>query len=210
MKKTILGLLSLGCIFIVGCTDEKVEKSESLREVYFKIAEKQLEPLYTLKNKNRETSLSTLHSDIEDSENNYMYTASRDNLKEHKKILEKLNENKGKWKETYLKVIENVTSTNDMNIEYIKHLLGVDYNINEYSYDVDQSLGLNIVEYTFETDDEMFMIQYVKEKDKILNVFYNDKNINTISTVVDNKLINEKDKLHTGIITYVDGLDKRS
>lgn len=53
------------------------------------------------------------------------------------------------------------------------------------------------------------MIQYVKEKCKIFNVFYNNKNTNTINTVIDNKLINEEEKLHTGIITYVDGVDKQ-
>ena len=53
------------------------------------------------------------------------------------------------------------------------------------------------------------MVQCVKEKDKIFNVFYNDKNTNTINTLSDNKLIDEKKKLHTGIIAYVKGLDKQ-
>ncbi len=96
-----------------------------------------------------------------------------------------------------------------MDIEDIKNLLGVEYSVNEYPYDEKSSLSLNIVEYIFETDDEMFMVQYVKEKDKIFNVFYNDKNTNTINTVVDNKLIDEKKNLHTGIIAYIEGLDKQ-
>ena len=53
------------------------------------------------------------------------------------------------------------------------------------------------------------MVQYIKEEDKIFNVFYNDKNINSINTITDNKLIDEKKKLHTGIIAYVKGLDKQ-
>ena len=117
--------------------------------------------------------------------------------------------NEGKWHDVYIKVIDNVCSINDMDIEDIKNLLGVEYSVNEYPYDEKSSLSLNIVEYIFETDDEMFMVQYVKEKDKIFNVFYNDKNTNTINTVVDNKLIDEKKNLHTGIIAYIEGLDKQ-
>ena len=96
-----------------------------------------------------------------------------------------------------------------MDIEDIKNLLGVEYSVNEYPYDEKSSLGLNVVEYIFETDDEMFMVQYIKEKDKIFNVFYNDKNTNTINTVVYNKLIYEKKNLHTGICTYVEDFDKQ-
>ena len=117
--------------------------------------------------------------------------------------------NEGKWRDVYIKVIDNVCSTNDMDIEDIKNLLGVEYSVNEYPYDEKSSLGLNVVEYIFETDDEMFMVQYIKEKDKIFNVFYNDKNTNTINTVVDNKLIDEKKNLHTGICTYVEDFDKQ-
>ena len=40
MKRTILGLLSLGCILLMGCTQQKVDKVESLRDAYFQIAEK--------------------------------------------------------------------------------------------------------------------------------------------------------------------------
>ena len=79
--------------------------------------------------------------------------------------------NEGKWHDVYIKVIDNVCSTNDMNIEDIRNLLGVEYSVNEYPYDEKSSLGLNVVEYIFETDDEMFMVQYVKEKDKILMYF---------------------------------------
>ena len=273
MKRTILGLLSLVCILLIGCTQQKVYKSESLRDAYFQIAEKlvtkeeisskyikkllsgynykkdeefkieggniygsdyiqqpytftngneslnitrsnlnneeQINPLYTLNDKKGETNLSILMPDVEDGEISYMYTANRDNPKDHKVILEKLGNNKRGWSDVYIKVIDNVCSTNDMNIEDIKNLLGVKYSINEYSYDEKSSLNLNIVEYIFETDDEMFMVQYVKEKDKIFKVFYNDKTVNSISTVVDNKLIDEKKNLHTGIITYVKGLDKQ-
>ena len=55
----------------------------------------------------------------------------------------------------------------------------------------------------------MFTVNYIKEKNKIYNVFYNDKNTDTINILVNNKLIDEKNKLHTGIITYVKGLDKQ-
>ncbi|MGL5312199.1 MAG: hypothetical protein ACRC92_03020 [Peptostreptococcaceae bacterium] len=273
MRKTVLAILSLGCIFSTGCTQQKVEKLESLREAYFQMAEKlvikeeinskyikellngykyekgeefkieggnldgsdyiqqpyiftdgdesltithsnynseeQLQPLYTLKDENGEINLAILLSDTEDSETSYMYTANRDNLKEHKVLLEKLNKDYGKWYDTYIKVIDNICSTNDLDIEDIKNFLGTEYTVNEYPYDVEPSLGLNIVEYSFENSDEMFMVQYLKENDMILNVFYNDKNINTINTVIDNKLINEKDKLYTGILTYVEGLDKQ-
>ena len=257
----------------MGCTQQKVDKVESLRDAYFQIAEKivnkeeisskyikkllngynykkdeefkiegqnidgsdyiqqpytftngnesliithsnfnneeQISPLYTLNDKKGETNLSILMPDVEDGEISYMYTANRDNLKDHKDILEKLGNSKGKWSDAYIKVIDNVCSTNDMNIEDIKNLLGVEYSVNEYPYDEKSSLSLNIVEYIFETDDEMFMVQCVKEKDKIFNVFYNDKNTNTINTLSDNKLIDEKKKLHTGIIAYVKGLDKQ-
>ena len=273
MKRTILVLLSLMCILLIGCTQQKVDKSESLRDAYFQIAEKlvtkeeisskyikkllsgynykkdeefkieggnidesdyiqqpytftneneslnitysnfnneeQIEPLYTLKDKNGETNLSILIPEVEEGEISYMYTASRDNLKEHKEILAKLDNDEGKWRDVYIKVIDNVFSTNDMDIEEIKNLLGVKYSVKEYPYDEESNLGLNIIEYIFETDDEMFMVQYVKEKDKIFNVFYNDKNTNTINTVNDNKLIDEKKKLHTGIIVYVENLDKQ-
>ena len=30
MKRTILGLLSLGCILLMGCTQQKVDKVESV------------------------------------------------------------------------------------------------------------------------------------------------------------------------------------
>lgn len=273
MKRIILGLLSLVCILLIGCTQQKVDKSESLRDAYFQIAEKlvnneeisskyikkllsgynykkdeefkieggnidksdyiqqpytftngneslnitysnfnneeQIQPLYTLKDKKGETNLSILISDVEEGEISYMYTANRDNLKDHKELLEKLDNNQGKWRDVYIKVIDNVFSTNDMEIEDIKNLLGVKYSVKEYPYDEESNLGLNIIEYIFETDDEMFMVQYVKEKDKIFNVFYNDKNTNTINTVINNKLIDEKKKLHTGIITYVEDLDKQ-
>ena len=273
MKRTILVLLSLMCILLIGCTQQKVGKSESLRDAYFQIAEKlvnkeeissnyikkllsgysykkdeefkiedgnidksdyiqqpytftngneslnitysnfnneeQIQPLYTSKDKKGETNLSILISDVEEGKISYMYTASRDNLKEHKEILSKLDSDEGKWRDVYIKVIDNVFSTNDMDIEDIKNLLGVKYSVKEYPYDEESNLGLNIIEYIFETDDEMFMVQYVKEKDKIFNVFYNDKNTNTINTVNDNKLIDEKKKLHTGIIAYVENLDKQ-
>ncbi len=137
-----------------------------------------------------------------------MYTANSDNLNAHKELLKEL-DNKGKWNEVYLKVIDNVCSTNDMDIEEIKNLLGIEYNIDEYPYDEKSNLGLNIVEYIFETDDDMFTVNYIKEKNKIYNVFYNDKNTDTINILVNNKLIDEKNKLHTGIITYVKGLDKQ-
>ena len=273
MKRTILGLLSLGCILLMGCTQQKVDKVESLRDAYFQIAEKivnkeeisskyikkllngynykkdeefkiegqnidgsdyiqqpytftngneslnitysnfnneeQIHPLYNLKDEKGETNLSILLPEIDDTKMRYMYIANRDNLKDHKKLLEKLDNNEGKWRDVYIKVIDNVCSTNDMDIEDIKNLLGVEYSVNEYPYDEKSSLSLNIVEYIFETDDEMFMVQYVKEKDKIFNVFYNDKNTNNINTVVDNKLIDEKKNLHTGIIAYIEGLDKQ-
>ena len=273
MKRTILGLLSLVCVLLIGCTQQKVEKSESLRDGYFQIAEKlvtkeeisskyikkllsgynykkdeefkieggnidgsdyiqqpytftngneslnitysnfnneeQIYPLYSLKDEKGETNLSILLPEIDDTKMRYMYIANRDNLKDHKKLLEKLDNNEGKWRDVYIKVIDNVCSTNDMDIEDIKNLLGVEYSVNEYPYDEKSSLGLNVVEYIFETDDEMFMVQYIKEKDKIFNVFYNDKNTNTINTLSDNKLIDEKKKLHTGIIAYVKGLDKQ-
>ena len=273
MKRTILGLLSLGCILLMGCTQQKVDKVESLRDAYFQIAEKivnkeeisskyikkllngynykkdeefkiegqnidgsdyiqqpytftngneslnitysnfnneeQIHPLYNLKDEKGETNLSILIPEIDDTKMRYMYIANRDNLKDHKKLLEKLDNNEGKWHDVYIKVIDNVCSTNDMDIEDIKNLLGVEYSVNEYPYDEKSSLGLNVVEYIFETDDEMFMVQYIKEKDKIFNVFYNDKNTNTINTVVDNKLIDEKKNLHTGICTYVEDFDKQ-
>ena len=250
MKRTILGLLSLVCLLLIGCTQQKLDKSESLRDAYFQIAEKlvtkeeisskyikkllsgynykkdeefkieggnidgsdyiqqpytftngneslnithsnfnneeQIHPLYTLNDKKGETNLSILIPDVEEVEISYMYTANIDNLKDHKDILEKLGNNQGKWSDVYIKVIDNVCSTNNMDIEDIKNLLGVEYSVNEYPYDEKSSLGLNVVEYIFETDDEMFMVQYIKEKDKIFNVFYNDKNTNTINTVVDN------------------------
>ena len=273
MKRTILGLLSLGCIPLMGCTQQKVDKVESLRDAYFQIAEKivnkeeisskyikkllngynykkdeefkiegqnidgsdyiqqpytftngneslnitysnfnneeQIHPLYSLKDEKGETNLSILIPEIDDTKMRYMYIANRDNLKDHKKLLEKLDNNEGKWHDVYIKVIDNVCSINDMDIEDIKNLLGVEYSVNEYPYDEKSSLGLNVVEYIFETDDEMFMVQYIKEKDKIFNVFYNDKNTNTINTVVDNKLIDEKKNLHTGICTYVEDFDKQ-
>ena len=53
-----------------------------------------------------------------------MYTVVRDNLKEHRQILEKLDSSKDKWYHTYLKVIDNVCSTNDMEIEDVKNILG--------------------------------------------------------------------------------------
>ena len=273
MKRTILGLLSLVCLLLIGCTQQKLDKSESLRDAYFQIAEKivnkeeisikyikkllngynykkdeefkiegqnidgsdniqqpytftngneslnitysnfnneeQIHPLYNLKDEKGETNLSILLPEIDDTKMRYMYIANRDNLKDHKKLLEKLDNNEGKWRDVYIKVIDNVCSTNDMDIEDIKNLLGVEYSVNEYPYDEKSSLGLNVVEYIFETDDEMFMVQYIKEKDKIFNVFYNDKNTNTINTVVDNKLIDEKKNLHTGICTYVEDFDKQ-
>lgn len=257
----------------MGCTQQKVDKVESLRDAYFQIAEKivnkeeisskyikkllngynykkdeefkiegqnidgsdyiqqpytftngneslnitysnfnneeQISPLYSLKDEKGETNLSILLPDIENTKMRYMYIANRDNLKDHKDLLEKLDNNEGKWHDVYIKVIDNVCSTNDMDIEDIKNLLGVEYSVNEYPYDEKSSLGLNVVEYIFETDDEMFMVQYIKEKDKIFNVFYNDKNTNTINTVVDNKLIDEKKNLHTGICTYVKDFDKQ-
>ena len=171
MKRTILGLLSLVCLLLIGCTQQKVEKSESLRDGYFQIAEKlvtkeeisskyikkllsgynykkdeefkieggnidgsdyiqqpytftngnesliithsnfnneeQISPLYTLKDKKGETNLSILMPDVEDGEISYMYTANRDNLKDHKDILEKLGNSKGKWSDAYIKVIDN-------------------------------------------------------------------------------------------------------
>ena len=266
MKKTIIGLLSLGCVLIIGCTQQKIEKSESLRDAYFQISEKivnkeeisskyikkllngydykkdeelkieggntdesdyiqqpytftngneslnitysnlnneeQIQPLYTLKDENGETNLSILISDMEDEEFKYMYTASRENLKSHKDLFKKL-DNNGKWHDAYLKVIDNIGSTNNMDIQDIKNILGTDYSINEYPYDEKSSLGLDIIQYVFENDDGMFIVEYTKDKDKIFSVFYNDKNNNTINTVINNKLIDEKKKLHTGIIAYV-------
>ena len=184
--------------------------NESLNITYSNFNnEEQIYPLYSLKDEKGETNLSILIPEIDDTKMRYMYIANRDNLKDHKKLLEKLDNNEGKWHDVYIKVIDNVCSTNNMDIEDIKNLLGVEYSVNEYPYDEKSSLGLNVVQYIFETDDEMFMVQYIKEKDKIFNVFYNDKNTNTINTVVDNKLIDEKKNLHTGIITYVEDFDKQ-
>ena len=164
--------------------------NESLNITYSNFNnEEQIHPLYNLKDEKGETNLSILLPEIDDTKMRYMYIANRDNLKDHKKLLEKLDNNEGKWRDVYIKVIDNVCSTNDMDIEEIKNLLGIEYNIDEYPYDEKSSLGLNVVEYIFETDDEMFMVQYIKEKDKIFNVFYNDKNTDTINILVNNKKV---------------------
>ena len=141
----------------MGCTQQKVDKVESLRDAYFQIAEKivnkeeisskyikkllngynykkdeefkiegqnidgsdyiqqpytftngneslnitysnfnneeQIHPLYSLKDEKGETNLSILIPEIDDTKMRYMYIANRDNLKDHKKLLEKLDNN---------------------------------------------------------------------------------------------------------------------
>ena len=183
--------------------------NESLNITYSNLNnEEQIQPLYTLKDENGETNLSILITDLEEEEFEYMYTASRENLKSHKDLLKKL-DNNGKWHNAYLKVIDNIGSTNNMYIQDIKNILGANYSVNDYPYDEKSSLELDIVQYVFETDDGMFIVEYTKDKNKIFSVFYNDKNTNTINTVINNKLIDEKKKLHTGIIAYVEGLDEQ-
>ena len=149
----------------MGCTQQKVDKVESLRDAYFQIAEKivnkeeisskyikkllngynykkdeefkiegqnidgsdyiqqpytftngneslnitysnfnneeQIHPLYNLKDEKGETNLSILLPEIDDTKMRYMYIANRDNLKDHKKLLEKLDNNEGKWRDVY-------------------------------------------------------------------------------------------------------------
>lgn len=275
MKKIILSLVTLVCILMVGCLQQKVEKSESLKEAYFQIGEKivakeeidekyikktlneyeyekgdefklengntdgsdyiqqpyiftdgdetltitysnlnnkeKTEALYSAKDENGEISISISTPDIEKNENNpiYMCTLLRDNIKEHKEVLQKLNPNNTKYKDTYIEVADNVCSTNDIDIETIKKLIKVKPKIKEYSFDEDSSLGLNIIEYIFENDDEMFMVQYIKEKNKIWSIFYNDKNNGDINAIYDKSFVNKNDKLHVGIVAYVKNFEKQ-
>ena len=155
----------------MGCTQQKVDKVESLRDVYFQIAEKivnkeeisskyikkllngynykkdeefkiegqnidgsdyiqqpytftngneslnithsnfnneeQIHPLYTLNDKKGETNLSILIPDVEEVEISYMYTANRDNLKDHKDILEKLGNNQVQQTTSFIAVVSD-------------------------------------------------------------------------------------------------------
>lgn len=273
MKLKILGLACLGSILLVGCSQQKVEKSESLQEAYFQIGEKvvakkdiddkyiknllsgynyekgeefklengnidgsdyiqqpyiftnenesltithsnynneeQIEPLYNIKDENGESNLSILMSNMEDDNYNYsyMYTVTRDNIKEHKELINLIDQKLGEWHDIYLNLIDNVCSTNDIDIKSIKELVGVEPTIEEYPFDIDPSLNLTMTGYIFETDDEMLIIQYIKEYNKIWSVFYNDKNSNTINNLTQKTLINKEDKLHTGIIAYVNNFE---
>lgn len=277
MKKVVLLMGSLLFVFLVGCSQYKVEKAKSLEESYFKIVEKSskneeinkiylnqllsgyeyvkdkkfrvegenddgsdyiqqpyifehenekltlthsnfnnkehIEPMYSIINNGEETTISYLESDPEfeskedKKRNDFIFTTMSNDIKTHQEIAAKLPNNKDKWDKIYKEVSTNIAKNNSISIETIKNLIGEKPSIQEYQDTLNSSINLNLKEYVFENNDETLMIKYLKDKNKIWEIFYNDKESGTIKTTIDKKLLNPKEKLYTGIITYVNTID---
>ncbi|MCR8746990.1 hypothetical protein [Romboutsia lituseburensis] len=273
MKRIILLVTSIAIIFLVGCSQSRAEKAESLKDAYFKIVEKnlkneeidnkylkqllqgyeytkdkafrmegenidgsdyvqqpyvfinrneklviihsnfnnkeQIQPLYSIKKNNNEVTISyqDRESELKNKENSskddFMFTLISDNIKTHQYISNKLQHDKGKWDKIYNKIANNIAKNNSIDIVEISSLIGDKASSQEYQESLNSPINLNIKEYIFENNDETLMVKYLKDKNKILEVFYNDKESGTIKTTMDKHLLNEQEKLHTGIITYI-------
>lgn len=277
MKRIILLVISIAIIFLIGCSRSRAEKTESLKDAYFKIVEKslkneeidneylkvllqgyeytkdkafkmdegnldgsdyvqqpyvfingseklvliksnfnnkeQIQPLYCIKKNNNEVTISYqdsksgLNHENGSSKHDFMFTLISDNIKIHKKISNKLHHDKESWDKIYNKISTDIAENNNIDILEIDRLIGEKYFSQEYQESLNSTINLNIKEYIFENNDETLMFKYLKDKNKILEVFYNDKESGTIKTTMDKKLLNEQEKLHTGIITYINNKD---
>ncbi|MPM62120.1 hypothetical protein SDC9_108986 [bioreactor metagenome] len=165
----------------------------------------QIQPLYSIKKNNNEVTISyqdsksELNHQDDSSKHDFMFTLISDNIKIHQHISNKLHHDKERWDKIYNQISANIAKNNDIDILEIGQLIGGKYFSQEYQ----ESLNSTIKEYIFENNDETLMVKYLKDKNKILEVFYNDKESGTIKTTMDKKLLNEQEKLHTGIITYI-------
>lgn len=277
MKRIILLVISIAIIFLIGCSRSRAEKTESLKDAYFKIVEKslkneeidneylkvllqgyeytkdkafkmdegnldgsdyvqqpyvfingseklvliksnfnnkeQIQPLYCIKKNNNEVTISYqdsksgLNHENGSSKHDFMFTLISNNIKIHKKISNKLHHDKESWDKIYNKISTDIAENNNIDILEIDRLIGEKYFSQEYQESLNSTINLNIKEYIFENNDETLMVKYLKDKNKILEVFYNDKESGTIKTTMDKKLLNEQEKLHTGIITYINNKD---
>lgn len=277
MKRIILLVISIAIIFLIGCSRLRAEKTESLKDAYFKIVEKslkneeidneylkvllqgyeytkdkafkmyegnldgsdyvqqpyvfingseklvliqsnfnnkeQIQPLYCIKKNNNEVTISYqdsksgLNHENGSSKHDFMFTLISDNIKIHKKISNKLHHDKESWDKIYNKISTDIAENNNIDILEIDRLIGEKHFSQEYQESLNSTINLNIKEYIFENNDETLMVKYLKDKNKILEVFYNDKESGTIKTTMDKKLLNEQEKLHTGIITYINNKD---
>lgn len=169
----------------------------------------QIQPLYSIKKNNNEVTISyqdsksELNNQYSSSKHDFMFTLISDNIKIHQQISNKLHHDKEKWDKIYNQISTNIAKNNNIDILEIGHLIGGKYFSQEYQESLNSTVNLNIKEYIFENNDETLMVKYLKDKNKILEVFYNDKESGTIKTTMDKKLLNEQEKLHTGIITYI-------
>lgn len=167
-----------------------------------------IQPQYEVKTDNGDTTLSYIESieeyenpDEEVPKNSGMFTAVRNDIRLHEEIYNLVGKSNSKWEEIYHKVSNNIATINDINIEDIKKLIDVKPSVDEEKFYEDSSL--TSVNYTFENEKEMLMIQCIKEKNKVFNVFYNNQDTFTFKTTIDRDLIKENDKLHTGISSFV-------
>lgn len=169
----------------------------------------QIQPLYSIKKNNNEVTISYQDSKSElnhkngASKHDFMFTLISDNIKIHQQISNKLHNDKEKWDKIYNQISANIAKNNNIDILEIDRLIGGKYFSQEYQESLNSTINLNIKEYIFENNDETLMVKYLKDKNKILEVFYNDKESGTVKTTMDKKLLNEQEKLHTGIITYI-------
>lgn len=172
-----------------------------------------IEPLYTLTNELGETSISYLGAteEIKGEEeldsNRFMVSNRSFDMNKHIEISNKLNNKKGQWDDIYHIVSNNVVDINDMDIESIKELVKVEPSLEEYEDKLETDLNHKVLVYNFETDEEMLMVEYLKDINKIWRVMYVNKDISTIKNIANKKLLKNEDELHTGILTYVENPD---
>lgn len=174
-----------------------------------------IEPLYTLTNKDGETSISYLGAteEIEGEEeidtNRFMVSTTSSDISKHIEISDKLDDEKGQWDGIYHIVSHNVIDDNDMNIDSIKKLVNVEPSTEEYEDKLETDSNQKVLVYNFETDEEMLMVEYLKDINKIWRVMYVNKDSSTIKNIANKNLLKKEDKLHTGILAYVENADRQ-
>lgn len=178
-----------------------------------------ISPLYSKKDEKGETSISYIEGTIgdngEEDGKGFTFIKSSDDIKLHKEISNKLSGSKGKWNKIYMQIADNIAANKNMDIKEIQSLLGEEYTVEEYESslqiyvdDANKDSKISLIKYKFENDEETLDIEYIKEGNKIWKVFYNNENSSTtIMTTSNSALLSNKEKLHTGIATYLESAD---
>lgn len=126
-------------------------------------------------------------------------------IKSYENICKILDNEYDDYEKEYHKIAQNIATLNDLTISDVEKSLGFKPVVDEYELSKDKSL--NAISYLFEKDKASISVDFIKETNKVLKVSYRDDEKLTLKTTSDKGLINKSNKLHTGVVTYVESLD---